>query len=116
MYPLRQVPENVLSSSYTVMLDGKVLGYVAKKEAARICDKLRVLKVRKDDTRVPDVTEIVFVSERAQAGQFPGIFLFTGAARMVRPVMNLAMNQIELIGSFEQVEKIFQNNLLKKLN
>lgn len=31
------------------------------------------------------------------------MFLFTGAARMMRPVVNLAMDKIELIGTFEQV-------------
>jgi len=36
-------------------------------------------------------------------GQFPGLFLFTGNARMMRPVFNLDLEQIELIGTFEQV-------------
>lgn len=36
-------------------------------------------------------------------GQFPGLFLFTGNARMMRPVLNLAHGEIELIGTFEQV-------------
>ncbi len=36
-------------------------------------------------------------------GQFPGLFLFSGPARMMRPVKNLAHERIELIGSFEQV-------------
>lgn len=35
--------------------------------------------------------------------QFPGLFLFTGPARLMRPVRNVMLNQIELIGSFEQV-------------
>lgn len=36
-------------------------------------------------------------------GQFPGLFLFTGNARMMRPVLDLNSGQIELIGTFEQV-------------
>ena len=36
-------------------------------------------------------------------GQFPGLFLFSNPARMVRPVINLATNVTEMIGSFEQV-------------
>lgn len=36
-------------------------------------------------------------------GQFPGLFLFTGNARMMRPVLNLCFGEIELIGTFEQV-------------
>lgn len=35
--------------------------------------------------------------------QFPGLFLFTGPARMMRPVYNLSAQQIELIGTMEQV-------------
>ena len=35
--------------------------------------------------------------------QYPGLFLFTNAARMMRPVINLAMQKIELIGTFEQI-------------
>lgn len=38
-----------------------------------------------------------------QHGQFPGLFIFIGPARMMRPVKNLKVNQIEYIGSFEQV-------------
>lgn len=37
------------------------------------------------------------------SGQYPGVYLFTGAARMMRPVKNLALDKIELIGTFEQV-------------
>ncbi len=36
-------------------------------------------------------------------GQFPGLFLFATPSRMMRPVLNLATNTHELIGSFEQV-------------
>lgn len=47
--------------------------------------------------------EIAFVPKRKIPGQYPGLFLFTNAARMMRPVINLAVQQIELIGTFEQV-------------
>lgn len=39
----------------------------------------------------------------SQNGQFSGLFLFVGAARMMRPVINLKANKVEYIGSFEQV-------------
>lgn len=41
-------------------------------------------------------------------GQYPGLYLITGPARMVRPVLNLHTNSTEMIGSFEQV----QNHLI----
>lgn len=40
---------------------------------------------------------------RFQNGQYPGLFLFVGPARMMRPIHNLIANKIEFIGSFEQV-------------
>ena len=36
-------------------------------------------------------------------GQYPGLFLFSTAARMMRPVLNLSTRIEELIGTFEQV-------------
>ena len=47
-----------------MMLDGRLVGYVAKREAAVLVDKLRVLKIRRDDARVPATTEIVLVPYR----------------------------------------------------
>ena len=54
------------------------------------------------------MTEIAFVPapQGNVAGQFPGIFIFTGAARMMRPVFNIAARDIEYIGTLEQVSVI----------
>ena len=49
--------------------------------------------------RISSLTELAFVPRRPN-GQFPGLFIFTGAARMMRPVLNLAMNTVEWIGKF----------------
>lgn len=35
--------------------------------------------------------------------QYPGLFLMTGPARMMRPILNLAANKVELVGTLEQV-------------
>ena len=53
---------------------------------------------------------------RAKAGQYPGLFIFTGPSRMMRPVVNLAMNDIELIGTFEQVAIMIMNQICKRDN
>ena len=37
------------------------------------------------------------------ASQYPGLFIFSTPARMMRPVFNLAANKVEMIGTFEQV-------------
>lgn len=53
--------------------------------------------------QVPKTLEIVLVPFSSTKGQHPGLFLFTGPARMMRPVMNLVAKKVELIGTFEQV-------------
>lgn len=52
---------------------------------------------------IPNTTEIVLIPTRSTPAQYPGLFLFTSAARMVRPCIHLASGKIELIGTFEQV-------------
>ena len=46
--------------------------------------------------------EIGFVPKTNVSSQYPGISLFTSPARMMRPVLNLAYNSVEMIGTFEQ--------------
>lgn len=47
--------------------------------------------------------EICLVPKTKVASQYPGLYIFTGLARMMRPVTNLALNKVEMIGTFEQV-------------
>ncbi|XP_021941491.1 DNA-directed RNA polymerase I subunit RPA2 [Zootermopsis nevadensis] len=103
MVPLKGVRLIALNHNeqFVVLLDGRVLGHVEKREARRLVDKLRFLKIV--GKRVPRTLEIVLVPMGRKCGQFPGLFLFTGPARMMRPVINLAAKKVELIGTFEQV-------------
>ena len=39
-------------------------------------------------------------------GQYPGLFIFTGPTRMVRPVRNVGFDKTEMIGTFEQVNSL----------
>ncbi|KAK9507538.1 hypothetical protein O3M35_007371 [Rhynocoris fuscipes] len=100
MQPIDGIGMVAANKCYTTMLDGKVIGRVPLNIASRLVDKLRMLKIKGE--KVPNTLEIVLVP-RFEKGQFPGLFLFTGPARMMRPVMNLAAKKIELIGTFEQV-------------
>jgi len=81
-------------------LDGRVLGYLKDEDANRVMDRLRLLKIQGD--QVPKFTELAFVPKRKN-GQFPGLFIFTSLARMMRPVINMKYNQVEFVGAFEQV-------------
>ena len=92
-----------LTEVYEVLLDGKLAGWVEKNKVKMMEDKLRILKINEEDSRVPKMTEIVFVPERDIPGQYPGLFIFTGAARLMRPVYNLSHNCIEYVGTFESV-------------
>uniref|UniRef100_A0A182Y5R7 DNA-directed RNA polymerase subunit beta n=1 Tax=Anopheles stephensi TaxID=30069 RepID=A0A182Y5R7_ANOST len=94
---LRTVPN---AGCYVVMLEGKLLGWLPRTIAGRVVQKLRLLKI--DGEIIPNQTEIAFIPAR-EGGQFPGLFIFVGPARMMRPVQNLLCNKPELIGSFEQV-------------
>lgn len=88
------------STSFTVMHEGRILGRVPDHDAGRFVDKLRILKVK--GVKVPKTLEIAFVP-RTPHGQYPGIFLFSAPARMMRPVYNIAAKAVELVGTFEQV-------------
>merc|ERR550519_1744741 len=102
MIPLSEVDSHGLTDVLDVIMDGRVMGWVQKTEAKVMTDKLRMIKVREDDPRVPTTTEIVLVEERPVPGQYPGLFIFTGIARLVRPVFNMAAGCIEWVGTFEQ--------------
>jgi DNA-directed RNA polymerase I subunit RPA2 len=86
------------------MLDGKILGYITENNITRSVDKLRQLKI--EGEQLPHMTEVVLVPKK-EGGQSAGLYLFTSSARMMRPVMNLAANKIEWIGTFEQVSFLF---------
>ena len=47
--------------------------------------------------------EICMVPKSSAASQYPGIYLFTTVARLIRPVWNYACKSMEMIGTFEQV-------------
>ena len=84
-----------------VILDGRVLGYISEKGAVTLAKNLRVFKA-KGEENVPSTMEIGYVP-LIPCGQYPGVYLCTTPARMMRPVTNLVTNTKELIGSFEQV-------------
>lgn len=47
--------------------------------------------------------EICLVPITNVASQYPGVYIFSSVARMMRPVLNLSAAQVEMIGTFEQV-------------
>jgi DNA-directed RNA polymerase I subunit RPA2 len=107
-----------------VLIDGVVVGGAPHQVCARVAEELRLLKGKKssgggggskmvdekeedgeDDFLVEPTTEIAWVppAEKGTVGAYPGLYLFTKAARMIRPVVNLKNKKIEMIGPLEQV-------------
>ena len=82
-----------------VLLDGLLVGRVQQDSLSQIGSQLRVLKMKRT---VPATLEIAAVPP-LKRGQFPGLFLFSTPARMMRTVLNLVTQSEELIGTFEQV-------------
>ncbi|KAI8459705.1 DNA-directed RNA polymerase I subunit A2 [Phakopsora pachyrhizi] len=84
-----------------VQLDGEIIGWATPSLCTRISTALRVWKTEGLES-VPPELEIGLVPQ-SKGGQFPGLFLFSTPARMMRPVTLLLNGRIDLVGSFEQV-------------
>ena len=85
----------------SVFLDGNLIGKCSRQTALDLSARLRHDKIMRLNS-VPEELEVACVLP-SNRGQYPGLFLFTSPARMLRPVKHLATGHIELIGSFEQV-------------
>ncbi|GAB6027162.1 DNA-directed RNA polymerase I subunit RPA2 [Chamberlinius hualienensis] len=88
---------------YEVHLDGRIIGCIEMSKANKFVTQLRHRKCLQN-SEIPSYLEICLVPSREGIpGQFPGLFLFSSPARMVRPVRNLVSNLVEYIGTMEQV-------------
>jgi len=86
--------------SVPVILEGVVFGTAPAKRCEQIVTGLRYFKV---NGQIPECTEVVYLPVMTAPGQYPGLFIFTGPTRMVRPVRNIGFDKTEMIGTFEQV-------------
>lgn len=117
------VNSTMSSESIYVVLDGKVIGFIKNNQAEQVVESLRYLKILsgyadpncdiyklglleyKEKSKpiisdyIPWDLEICLVPRR---NQYPTLYLFSAITRMMRPVMNLVHNKIEIIGTFEQ--------------
>jgi DNA-directed RNA polymerase I subunit RPA2 len=134
MIPIGQNCPYPYKECYKVNMNGRILGHILERDAKKIVDQLRLMKVNDDRVspqsslldgylyllsfklsleiieyfyvlnkcQVPKYTELALVPKR-EKGQFPGLFIFTTLARMMRPVINLQAKKLEYIGTFEQL-------------
>jgi DNA-directed RNA polymerase I subunit RPA2 len=84
-----------------IQLDGKLIGWARPSVAQQLATSLRIWKTQ-GDHGVPLDLEIGYVP-MSKGGQYPGLFLFSARARMMRPVLYLANGRDDQVGSFEQV-------------
>ncbi|KAK2465955.1 hypothetical protein APHAL10511_001596 [Amanita phalloides] len=84
-----------------VQLDGRVIGWARPVVAAALASSLRIWKTEGTHD-IPIDLEIGLVSEQ-EGGQYPGLYLFSSRARMMRPVKYLPNGKDDQVGSFEQV-------------
>ncbi|KAK9845769.1 hypothetical protein WJX81_002042 [Elliptochloris bilobata] len=104
-----------------VQLDGRCIGWVAAGRAAGLVAHLRAIKAARlaaeegplpgvqyadippmsPEALVPADLEVAHIPHE-RGGAYPGIFLFTSPARLLRPVAQLPRGGRELIGSLEQ--------------
>ncbi|TFK43845.1 hypothetical protein BDQ12DRAFT_731813 [Crucibulum laeve] len=84
-----------------VQLDGRVIGWARPSVAIQLSNNLRIWKTE-GKYEVPLDLEIGLVPE-SKGGQYPGLFLFSTRARMMRPVKYLANGKNDQVGPFEQV-------------
>ncbi|KAL7481374.1 hypothetical protein ACHAW6_007059 [Cyclotella cf. meneghiniana] len=92
------------TSSYSqlpVMVNGRVIGGASVKLCKSIASQLRSLKVQ-EKPEVPPTLEVALIPPGMKGGPYPGLFLFTIAARVVRPVLQRATGRTEFIGPMEQ--------------
>lgn len=84
-----------------VQFNGEVIGYTSHRHARVVANTLRFWKVNTRGERIPLNLEVGLVPP-SNGGQYPGLFLFTGRARLTREVKHLALQKPDFIGPFEQ--------------
>ncbi|VDD80201.1 unnamed protein product [Mesocestoides corti] len=96
---------------FPVLLDGRLVGWSPSVQSARqLADELRFAKLDPNCPQVPTTMEICLVPPTETGSQFPGLYLFVGGSRLLRPVKSLVRvgpenvdkAEIEMIGTFEQ--------------
>ena len=91
---------SLLDDGVVVQLDGQVLGYCSSKQARIIGDTLRYWKVE-GSHQVPIELEIGYIPN-SNGGLYPGIYMSSQAARMIRPTQYLPLEKLDYVGPFEQ--------------
>lgn len=99
-YGVSDFPSMPQRNGVVIQLDGRVLGYCSSAQAREIAALLRANKVN-GRHEVPLELEIGHIPVE-EGGLFPGLYLFSHPARLIRPVKHISMDRTDYIGTFEQ--------------
>jgi DNA-directed RNA polymerase I subunit RPA2 len=84
-----------------VQLDGRIIGWATDSLARHASQVLRLWKLTGEHS-IPLDLEIGYVPT-SNGGQYPGLYIFSTQARMIRPAKHLATGKEDWLGPFEQV-------------
>ena len=90
------------NGNLVVCIDGNVVGSASSKLCKHIVSHLRKRKVGVGGHQIDDKLEVAFIPSSDCNGPYPGLFLFSQAARMIRPVLHLETSKPSYIGPMEQ--------------
>ncbi|MCJ1473370.1 DNA-directed RNA polymerase I subunit RPA2 [Lambiella insularis] len=89
-----------VDESVVVQLNGRIIGFCHPKQARIVADTLRYWKVERTH-EVPLELEIGYVPN-SKGGLYPGLYICSHAARMIRPVQYRLLDMEDYVGPFEQ--------------
>ncbi|KAM0687743.1 hypothetical protein COBT_001009 [Conglomerata obtusa] len=102
----------VKKSFIEVVVDGKIVGFIDENTSIDFVKNIRNLRCHK----YTKIEVVFFAKDENENSMYPGIFIFTGSGRLMRPVYNNE-NLVEYIGIMEQVflhiNKSKQDDIIK---
>lgn len=82
-------------------MNGRLVGYLNQQLLPLFENTMRVYK---SNGTIKETTEVAaFPKQDVKSPIFPGVYINTTLARLMRPVLNLRLNTIEWISPLEQV-------------
>jgi len=84
-----------------VVIEGMFVGYVSTHDAISVVGIMRTAKSASSSSVLAHV-EIAHIHSCAKHGVFPGLYIFYGPSRLIRPVQQRISGRKEYIGTLEQ--------------
>lgn len=88
------------ANNVPVVIEGVFLGYIAATQIEEVVTSLRAEKSKSRSHM--NMVEICHIPLSSEHGLFPGLYIFHGPSRLMRPVIQLNSGKVEFIGTLEQ--------------